>query len=59
MSTPEILASEVRPLEDVERAYILAALDRNDGNQTQTAKQPGIGTATLYRKLKAYGKASK
>ncbi len=47
--------SEVRLLADVEKDYILAALDRNDGNQTQTAKQLGIGTATLYRKLKAYG----
>jgi len=53
---PDVLTTEVRPLEDVERDYILAALDRNGGNQTQTAKQLGIGTATLYRKLKVYGK---
>jgi two-component system response regulator HydG len=45
---------EVRPLEEVERAYILAALATNGGNQTQTAAQLGIGTATLYRKLRRY-----
>jgi DNA-binding NtrC family response regulator len=44
----------VRPLDEVERDYILAALERNAGNQTQTAKQLGIGSATLYRKLKSY-----
>lgn len=44
----------VRPLEQVERDYILAALAHNDGNQTRTAQQLDIGTATLYRKLKAW-----
>jgi len=29
-------------------------LERNDGNQTQAAKQLSIGSATLYRKLKKY-----
>ncbi len=54
--TLDTSSSVIRPLEDVEKDYILASLDRNDGNQTQTAKQLGIGTATLYRKLKAYGR---
>lgn len=45
----------VRPLSDVVKACILDALERNEGNQTHTAKQLGIGTATLYRKLKSYG----
>ena len=45
----------VRPLADVEKDYILAALHRNGGNQTRTALQLGIGSATLYRKLKRYG----
>lgn len=45
----------VRPLQDISRDYILAALDLNFGNQTHTARQLGIGTATLYRKLKRYG----
>ncbi len=48
-------AGSVRPLDDVEKEYILAALERNGGNQTRTAKQLEIGTATLYRKLKSYG----
>ena len=45
--------SEVRPLRDVERDYILEALKRNRGNKTKTAEQLRIGTATLFRKLKA------
>jgi DNA-binding NtrC family response regulator len=45
----------VKALDDVEKDYILAVLDRNGGNQTRTAEQLGIGSATLYRKLKGYG----
>jgi two-component system, NtrC family, response regulator HydG len=45
----------VRPLDEVEKDYILAALELNGGNQTHTAAQLRIGTATLYRKLKGYG----
>jgi len=44
----------VRPLDDVEKEYILAALKLNDGNQTHTAEQLQIGSATLYRKLRRY-----
>jgi DNA-binding NtrC family response regulator len=43
-----------RPLEEIEREHILAVLAKNDGNQTRTAEQLRIGTATLYRKLKRY-----
>jgi DNA-binding protein Fis len=32
-------------------------LNFNDGNQTLTAKDLGIGATTLGRKLKSYGKA--
>ena len=46
---------KVRLLDDVAKDYILAALDQNEGNQTRTAEQLGIGSATLYRKLKSYG----
>jgi len=46
----------VRPLADVEREHILAVLDANGGNQGLTAQLLGIGTATLYRKLKQYGR---
>lgn len=45
----------VRPLDSVEKDYILEALALNNGNQTRTAEQLQIGSATLYRKLKSYG----
>ena len=44
----------VRPLDEVEKEYILAALKLNAGNQTHTAEQLQIGSATLYRKLRRY-----
>ncbi|MGE0711340.1 MAG: sigma 54-interacting transcriptional regulator [Planctomycetota bacterium] len=43
-----------RTLADVEREHILATLERNDGNRGLTAAHLGIGSATLYRKLKRY-----
>jgi len=49
------VADGIRPLADVEKRYILAALDANGGNQTLTAKDLGISKATLYRRLKSYG----
>jgi transcriptional regulator with PAS, ATPase and Fis domain len=49
------VGDRVRPLDDVEQEYILAALELNEGNQTRTAAQLEIGSATLYRKLKRYG----
>ncbi len=54
---PVPLATEgsVIPLEQVEKDYIIAALELNGGNQSRTAEQLRIGSATLYRKLKAYG----
>ena len=45
----------VATLAEVERQHILAVLAGNRGNQARTAAQLGIGTATLYRKLKSYG----
>jgi DNA-binding NtrC family response regulator len=53
--TPVATKGAVRPLEDVEKEYILAALELNAGNQTHTAAQLRIGAATLYRRLKSYG----
>ena len=52
---PVLTAGPVRPLDDVEKEYILAALELNGGNQTRTAEQLQIGSATMYRKLKRYG----
>jgi DNA-binding NtrC family response regulator len=50
-----VLLGAVQPLHEIEKAYILAALAHNDGNQTRTAQQLEIGSATLYRKLKSFG----
>ena len=47
----------MRALDEIEKDYILAVLDLNRGNQTRTAEQLSIGSATLYRKLKSYGVA--
>jgi len=52
---PAVARGPVRPLVEVEKEYILAALELNGGNQTRTAEQLRIGSATLYRKLKGYG----
>jgi two-component system response regulator HydG len=46
--------SEARPLEQVEKDYILSVLEAVGGNRTKAAAQLGIGAATLYRKLKQY-----
>jgi DNA-binding NtrC family response regulator len=47
--------SEVLPMADLERRYVLQVLDRFDGNRTHTAKALGIGANTLWRKLKSWG----
>ena len=56
-TSPRPLATKgkVRPLEDIEKEYILAALKLNSGNQALTSQQLHIGKATLYRKLRRYG----
>jgi transcriptional regulator of acetoin/glycerol metabolism len=52
----EDLPEEIRRASGlVEKAYILEVLELNGGNRTHTAQQLGIGSATLYRKLKSYG----
>jgi transcriptional regulator with PAS, ATPase and Fis domain len=51
---PAATIGAVRPLDTIEKEYILAALAANDGNQTATAAQLEIGSATLYRKLRRY-----
>jgi len=56
---PVATLGNVRPLEQIEKEYILAALALNEGNQTHTAEQLNIGSATLYRKLKGYGMIGK
>jgi DNA-binding NtrC family response regulator len=48
------VAVGVRPLEVIEREYILSVLEANSGNQVKTAVQLRISASTLYRKLKRY-----
>ncbi|MEV5842556.1 helix-turn-helix domain-containing protein [Streptomyces sp. NPDC051985] len=43
------------PMEHAERTAILEALRRHGGNKARAAAALGIGRATLYRKLRAYG----
>ena len=43
---------DIRPLAEVERDYIAAALRASGGNRAKAAERLGIGAATLYRKLK-------
>jgi two-component system response regulator HydG len=46
--------SELVPLEEVERRYILRVLDSVEGNKTLAARVLGLDRATLYRKLERY-----
>ena len=43
------------PLDEMEKRYILDLLEKNAGNKLLTARQLGIATTTLYRKLRMYG----
>ena len=55
VALPAVYApGRVRTLDEVERDYILAALQANGGNRTKTAQQLAIGIATLHRKLREY-----
>jgi len=45
----------VRPLHEVELAYIRHVLDQCGGSRTTTARVLGIGRNTLLRKLKESG----
>ena len=46
--------AEMRTLEDVERAHILAMLERHHGNRAATAAALGISERTLYYRLSRY-----
>jgi DNA-binding NtrC family response regulator len=43
-----------RTLAEVEREHILAVLEASGGNKARASERLGIGTATLFRKLKEY-----
>jgi two-component system response regulator HydG len=58
-SAPETPAASLaslvgRPLEDVERLFIIETLRVNGGNREEAARMLGIGERTLYRKIKEY-----
>lgn len=44
-----------RPLEEVEKFYIIECLKLTNGNREEAARMLGIGERTLYRKIKEYG----
>jgi len=46
---------EVLKLEEMEKAAIINALKKNQGNLSNTAKSLGLGRTTLYRKMNKYG----
>ena len=48
------IRTEVRPLEETEKAAITAALFACNGQVSLTARKLGIGRSTLYRKLEQY-----
>ena len=50
--------AELLPMEEIERRYILHALDSVDGNKSTAARILGLDRKTLYRKLKQYGVTS-
>ena len=50
------VVGSIRPLEDIEREYVLAAMRATGNNRNRTASELNIGIATLYRKLKGYEK---
>jgi len=59
---PEVVGSsgglaveeQLIPLAEMERRYILRALEKCGGNKKESAKALGIGANTLWRKLRSY-----
>jgi two-component system response regulator HydG len=47
--------TELAPMEEVERRYILHVLQNVGGNKSTAARILGMDRKTLYRKLKQYG----
>jgi len=47
--------SELAPMEEVERRYVLRVLDAVSGNKREAARILGFDRKTLYRKLERYG----
>jgi two-component system response regulator HydG len=51
--------SELLPMDEVERRYVLRVLDAVGGNKTMAARVLGFDRRTLYRKLDGYGVAER
>jgi two-component system response regulator HydG len=51
--------SELVPLEQVERRYILRVVEAVGGNKTVAARVLGLDRTTLYRKLERYGRGER
>lgn len=51
--------TELVPLDEVERRYILRVLEAVGGNKTAASRVLGLERKTLYRKLERYGVATK
>ena len=51
--------SELLPMEEVERRYVLRVLEAVGGNKTMAAQVRGFDRRTLYRKLETYGVGEK
>jgi DNA-binding NtrC family response regulator len=47
--------SRVRPLQELEREMMVAALKETQGNVSEAARRLGIGRATFYRRAQRYG----
>jgi len=54
--TAQAAGGPLRPLKEVEKNHILAALDSQGGNRSKTAEALKIGIATLHRKLRSFAK---
>ena len=52
---PLLAEDELLPLAEMERRYILRALEKCGGNRKESARALGIGVNTLWRKLRKYG----
>ncbi|GFE59547.1 helix-turn-helix domain-containing protein [Geobacter sp. AOG2] len=54
MSLKPVVSGCIRPLDEVERDYILGVLHAAGDTKARAAAELKTGLATLYRKLKEY-----
>lgn len=54
LSLKPVVSGCIRPLDEIERDYILGVLHAVGDNKARAAEELNIGLATLYRKLKEY-----